>query len=154
MKDSIKISLNSIGISIINDISRDDLLYISINPSKELWTEFNSKPISPKMNKILDKHYLKESQFELDKYRIVKYNDDDIASIIDLEGNSINVKREILDGLLIDYRWSLENETFHFKINNLQIDNQLKISLFPTILSNNEIRLFLFFFFLYLKICF
>jgi hypothetical protein len=60
--------------------------------------------------------------------------------------------------LLIDYRWSLENETFHFKINNLQIDNQLKISLFPTIvyptISNNDIRLFLFCFFIYLKICF
>ena len=76
MKDYIQISLNSIAISILNDISRDDLFYISINPSKELWTErwkFNIKPISPKMNQLLEKYYLKNSEenhFQLDKHRV------------------------------------------------------------------------------------
>ena len=53
--------------------------------------------------------------------------------ISDDEGNSVNVKREILDGLWIGYRWSLENQSLNLKINHLQIDNQLDITLFPTI---------------------
>ena len=80
MKDAIEISLNSIGISVINDILREDLFYISINPSKELWIDRNdlySKPISPKLNKSLEhhyKHYLgnesKSNSYEIDQSRV------------------------------------------------------------------------------------
>jgi hypothetical protein len=78
MKDYIKLSLHSIGISVINDIKREDLLYISINPSKEVWCEtkqFNLKPIGYKINQNLEEHYqtyIQQSQnkFQIDKNRV------------------------------------------------------------------------------------
>jgi hypothetical protein len=49
-------------------------------------------------------------------------------------GNTIYVRHEILDGLWIGFKWSLSNQALHLKINHIQIDNQLQITLFPTIL--------------------
>jgi hypothetical protein len=87
MKNYIQISLHSVGISIINDINRDDLFYISINPSKELWTQtrkFNIKPLGPKLHQSLEDNYKKylkqyqdnsnnqqiENRFKIDKHRV------------------------------------------------------------------------------------
>jgi hypothetical protein len=64
----IQTGFHSIGISIINDRNCDDLFYININPSKEIWTEmknFNSNPIQQKLNQTSEKHYqtyLKDSE--------------------------------------------------------------------------------------------
>jgi hypothetical protein len=87
MNSYIEISFCSVGISIINDINREDLFYISINPSKELWTEtrkFNVKPLGQKLNQSLEEHYktyIKQYQdnsnnqqltnkFQIDKNRV------------------------------------------------------------------------------------
>jgi hypothetical protein len=84
MNDYIQISLNSIGISIINDIKRDDLFYITINPSKNIWTfykNFNIRPLGSKLNQYLEDNYKKylkqfqdnyskENNFNLGKYRV------------------------------------------------------------------------------------
>lgn len=60
--------------------------------------------------------------------------DGDIAEIGDENGNTIFVRREILDGLWAGFKWSPSNQALHFKINHIQIDNQLPVTLFPTIL--------------------
>ena len=52
----------------------------------------------------------------------------------DEKGNSIIVERERLDGLWIGLRWSSKSQSIRLKINHLQIDNQLSVTLFPTIL--------------------
>ncbi len=49
-------------------------------------------------------------------------------------GNTIYVRRQVFDGLWIGFKWSLSNQALHLKINDIQIDNQLQITLFPTIL--------------------
>ena len=80
------------GISILNDINRDDLLYISINPSKYIWTEkhqYKIKPLSCFLNNYLEEHYktyLKhqhghhsfrkqviENKYKIDKNRVRLY---------------------------------------------------------------------------------
>jgi hypothetical protein len=87
MKDNFQLSLHSIGISIINDRNRDDLFYISINPSKELWTEtrkFHVRPLGPQLNQNLEESYRKylqqyqdksnkqqiQNKFQIDKNRV------------------------------------------------------------------------------------
>jgi hypothetical protein len=44
------------------------------------------------------------------------------------------VRREILDGLWIGFQSSLSNKALQLRINHIQIDNQLPLTLFPTIL--------------------
>ena len=87
MKDYIQIGLHSLGISVIDDINREDLFYITINASKELWTEtrnYSVNPIPQKMHQHLDQHYKtylhdKEKsahgqplhhKYEIDKHRV------------------------------------------------------------------------------------
>lgn len=80
MKDTIEFRLNSIGISVINDLSRDDLFYVCINPSKEVWierTDLSDRPISSKLNKSLEHHYKdylskeeKNNSYEIDQWRV------------------------------------------------------------------------------------
>jgi len=82
MKECIELSLHSIGISIIDDIHRQDLFYITINQSKQIWTEtrkFHLKAISPNLNNKLEEHYknfLKEQQNSTDEQIQIKYEID------------------------------------------------------------------------------
>ncbi|CAF4314530.1 unnamed protein product, partial [Adineta steineri] len=43
-------------------------------------------------------------------------------------------KRQALDGLWIDYAWSVTNASLRIKINRVQIDNQLDYTMFPVVL--------------------
>ncbi len=88
MSQYIQISLREIGISIVNDITRDDLLYITINKSKEIWTERRKsvvKPLSRELNHRLEKTYkthtrsrkanpndtrLEQKKYHIDKHRV------------------------------------------------------------------------------------
>ncbi|CAF0900458.1 unnamed protein product [Adineta steineri] len=142
MKEYIQIGIRSVGISIVDDINRADLFYITINQSDEIWTEkrkFNIQPLSSKINQDLEQHYKtflkhkQENKFEIDQNRYVSFNDD-IAEISDNEGHIVHVKRQPLDGLWIGYTWSTKNMAIHCRINHIQIDNQLQITMFPTIL--------------------
>ncbi|CAF1173038.1 unnamed protein product [Adineta ricciae] len=145
MKDYIEISFHSIGLSIIDDINRTDLFYVTINPTKEIWTEkrkISSQPLSIKLNEHLDQHYKTfsksnqqtENQFEIEKNRYVTFNDDESAEITDDEGHRVIVHRECLPGVWFGYSWSFSNMAIHLKVNHIQIDNQLQIAMFPTIL--------------------
>jgi hypothetical protein len=82
MKECIELSLHSIGISIIDDIHREDLFYITINQSKEIWTErrkFQLKSVSSNLNKKLEENYkifLKEQDNSTDEQIETKYEID------------------------------------------------------------------------------
>lgn len=43
-------------------------------------------------------------------------------------------KRQALDGLWIEYAWSVANAALHIRINRVQIDNQLDHTIFPVVL--------------------
>jgi hypothetical protein len=83
MKDYIQIGFHAIGISIINDINHEDLIYISLNPTKDIWTEtrkFSVKSVPQKLNDSLEQHYKtfnkqnqeksNENKFQIDKNRV------------------------------------------------------------------------------------
>lgn len=65
MSQSIEIAVHDIGISIVNDITREELLYISFNRSKVIWTEAKRtrvKPLSNDDNKQLEAEYQKHME--------------------------------------------------------------------------------------------
>jgi hypothetical protein len=56
----IQISIRDIGISVVNDVTRDDLFYITINKSRQIWTEKHKsvvRPLSSELNHDLERHY-------------------------------------------------------------------------------------------------
>ncbi|CAF3774247.1 unnamed protein product [Adineta steineri] len=142
MDQYIEISLYEIGLSIINDINREDLFYITINKSKKIWTETRKsliKPLSQKLNRQLEKKYknhIKQRHiktYHIRKHRLVSF-DDNYAEITDQHGHHVCVQRQSLDGLWIGYAWSKKNTFYHIRINHIQIDNQVENTIFPVIL--------------------
>ncbi|UJR24151.1 hypothetical protein I4U23_027117 [Adineta vaga] len=148
LKDYIELSLHSIGISIIDDVNRNDLFYITINSSNEIWTEkrkISYQPLSTKLNDHLNNHYKTyqkhkesdenfENKFEISDNRYASFCDDGSAEISDKEGHVVHVHHQSLEGLWLGYSWSMSKMAIHAKINHIQIDNQLQIAMFPAIL--------------------
>ena len=53
ISEYIEFNLREIRMSLINDITRDELLYLTINKSKEIWTDIHTH----RLNDRLEKHY-------------------------------------------------------------------------------------------------
>ena len=83
MTQHIQIGMRDIGISVIDDVARNDLFYIAINKSRDVWTETRNayvKPLSRNLNHHIEeqyKNYLKNLEEHPDdeestkkKYRI------------------------------------------------------------------------------------
>jgi hypothetical protein len=62
MDQRIQIGIHDIGISIVNDLTREEMIYISLNKSKAVWTETKKsrvKPLSNDLNNQLEENYQK-----------------------------------------------------------------------------------------------
>ncbi|CAF4006084.1 unnamed protein product, partial [Rotaria sordida] len=151
MNQHIQIGICDIGISVIDDIARNDLFYISISKSKEIWTETRKhlvKPLSRELNHHLDEHYksyikhfnddpnnqeITKKKYRIDNNRNVSF-DEDTAELSDHQGHRIYVHRQTMDGLWIGFAWSTSNQALHVRINRIQIDNEHEFTLFPVVL--------------------
>jgi hypothetical protein len=58
----------------------------------------------------------------------------DIAELVNQKGQKNLAKRQALDGLWIEYAWSVTNAALHIRIHRVQIDNQLDYTIFPVVL--------------------
>ena len=56
------------------------------------------------------------------------------AELVNQKGQKKLAKRQALDGLWIEYAWSVTNNALHIRINRVQIDNQLDYTIFPVVL--------------------
>jgi hypothetical protein len=59
---------------------------------------------------------------------------DDTAELLNSKGQRKPAKRQALDGLSIEYAWSVSNSALHIRLNRVQIDNQLDYTIFPVTL--------------------
>jgi hypothetical protein len=60
MGQHLQVGIKDIGISIVNDTKREEMLYISLNKSKVVWTETKKtrvKPLSSEMHQKLEDLY-------------------------------------------------------------------------------------------------
>jgi hypothetical protein len=60
MGQRIQIGIHDIGLSIVNDITREEIVYISLNKSKVVWTEIRRsrvRPLSHDVNAQLEELY-------------------------------------------------------------------------------------------------
>lgn len=60
MGQRVQIGIHDIGLSIVNDVTREEMLYISLNKSKVVWTETRKsrvRPLSHEVNIHLEELY-------------------------------------------------------------------------------------------------
>ncbi|CAF4190264.1 unnamed protein product [Rotaria sp. Silwood2] len=152
MDQQIQIGIQDIGISIVNDISREEIFYISLNKSKTVWTEMKKsrvKLLSSDNNEHLEELYrthieqceinpdnkqLLEKKYQMEGFQEITFHGD-TAELVDYKDRKKTAKRQALDSLWIEYSFSSTmNSALHLRINRLQIDNQLSYTIFPVML--------------------
>ncbi|CAF4270846.1 unnamed protein product, partial [Rotaria sp. Silwood2] len=147
----LQLGISDVGLSIVNDIKREELLYISIKKSKLIWVQMRKsrvKPFSHDMQTHLEELYkihlqlveqnpndatLHQTKYQMCEYREVIFYEN-AAELVNQKGEHKLAKRKSLDGLWIEYTWSMTNAAFYTCINHIQIDNQLECTNFPSIL--------------------
>ena len=77
--------------------------------------------------------FLKLFHFLIEKKKEISFHDDS-AELTNPKGQKKLAKRQALDGLWIEYAWSVTNAALHIRINRVQIDNQLDYTIFPVVL--------------------
>ncbi|CAF1245225.1 unnamed protein product [Adineta ricciae] len=151
MGQRVQIGIHNIGLSIVNDITREELLYVSLSKSKVVWTETKKsrvRPLSHEVNAHLEELYkthvehheanpddkqLLRKTYHMDQFREIVFHGD-TAELISSKGQRKVAKRQALDGLWIEYAWSVTSAALHIRINRVQIDNQLDYTMFPVVL--------------------
>ncbi|CAF1260195.1 unnamed protein product [Adineta steineri] len=151
MGQRVQVGIHDIGLSIVNDITREEMLYISLNKSKVVWTETRKsrvRPFSHGINIHLEELYrthleqreanpddkeLLKKKYLMEQFPEISFHGDS-AELVNSKGQRQIAKRQALDGLWIEYAWSVTNAALHIKINRVQIDNQLDYTMFPVVL--------------------
>ncbi|CAF4608864.1 unnamed protein product [Rotaria sp. Silwood1] len=147
----LQLGISDVGLSIVNDVQREELLYISLKKSKLLWVQIRKsrvKPFSHDIHTHLEELYKihlqlietnpNDETFRRTKYQIPEYHEvtfyDNAAELINKKGEHKLAKRQPLHGLWIEYTWSMTNAALYACINHIQIDNQLDSTNFPSLL--------------------
>uniref|UniRef100_A0A4W3HA74 Vacuolar protein sorting 13 homolog C n=1 Tax=Callorhinchus milii TaxID=7868 RepID=A0A4W3HA74_CALMI len=132
----ITVSLHSLGLSLVNNESKQEIAYIGITSSGVVWEmkpKQRWKPFSQKHINLLESTYQKH------------FNARSFESWIKLESNfEVNfntmqmrlpaqhrIRRNFLSGIHIEYKQSPHHRSLRAQLNWLQVDNQLPGAIFP-----------------------
>uniref|UniRef100_A0A094ZKC7 Vacuolar protein sorting-associated protein 13A n=1 Tax=Schistosoma haematobium TaxID=6185 RepID=A0A094ZKC7_SCHHA len=145
----IVISLQSIGISLVDNHSRAELAYVSITSSGVRWSQIKRgnrlKPLQLALSENLERAYTNfvNASNDADKVRlsIVKLTDThqpievDFNRMIMLKPDQYGITRAFDPGVFLQYKSSISQMQLHAKLFRLQIDSQRLDSNFPVVLS-------------------
>ncbi|XP_011301984.1 vacuolar protein sorting-associated protein 13C isoform X2 [Fopius arisanus] len=142
----ITMSIHGLGLSLVNNFTRTELLYLCIADSGIIWEIRKSsggrwKALGPHEVLLIEEgyqRYLREVQVcsdtpprvMLEPKLMVDYQNMEL-----LKPNRRYMRRSFQTGLWVQYRTSAHQVQLHAKINRLQIDNQLFDCVFPVILA-------------------
>ncbi|XP_020707369.2 intermembrane lipid transfer protein Vps13 isoform X2 [Athalia rosae] len=142
----ITLNIHGVGMSLVNNISRKELLYMCIASSGVIWESqksrgsrwraFNTKDVIT----IEDGYqkYIRELQIGRDppyKVMLEPKLEVDYLNMEILKPHRRYIRRTFQTGLWVQHRASVHQVQLHAKINRLQIDNQLSDCVFPVILG-------------------
>ncbi|XP_076249315.1 vacuolar protein sorting 13C isoform X2 [Calliopsis andreniformis] len=142
----ITINIHGVGLSLVNNITKSELLYMCIASSGIIWetckfTSHRWRGISTREVNVIEEGYQKYMR----EIQIGKEPPQKIMLDPKLEVDYLNmemikphhryIRRTFQTGLWLLYRTSEHQVQLHAKINRLQIDNQLSECVFPVILA-------------------
>ncbi|XP_076294775.1 vacuolar protein sorting 13C isoform X2 [Lasioglossum baleicum] len=146
IEQEVTISIHGVGLSLVNNITRSELLYMCIASSGIIWE--TSKTTAQRwrglsaheVNTIEEGYqkYIRELQIGRDPSQKVILEpklEVDYMTMEMLRPHRRFLRRTFQTGLWLQYRTSMHQVQLHAKINRLQIDNQLSDCVFPVILA-------------------
>lgn len=144
----IKLSVHGVGLSLVNNVARTEVMYLGIASSGIIWEtcKLNSrrfKPLSVREGAALElayQRFVQEAAVGQDtptSHRVLvdgKLEVDFKAEEV-LRPNRRKLRRTYHTGLWLQLRTSPHQTQLHAKINRLQIDNQMFDCMFPVVLA-------------------
>ncbi|XP_070537095.1 intermembrane lipid transfer protein VPS13A-like isoform X2 [Ptychodera flava] len=141
----VNLSLQGIGLSLVNNTTGTEIAYSGITSSGIVW-EFQKrrrwKTLKVKQVETLENEFKKiQQQYQLGKQVPTGVQALEGGLEVDFEAmkmikpNKRKIRRTYQPGVWVKYKTSEHQLQFHAKINRLQVDNQLPASVFPTILA-------------------
>ncbi|XP_011874480.1 PREDICTED: vacuolar protein sorting-associated protein 13C isoform X2 [Vollenhovia emeryi] len=142
----ITLNIHGIGFSLVNNITKSELLYMCIASSGIIWETCKSlggrwRALNAKEVYAIEEgyqRYIRELQIGKDAdYRMMLEPKlmVDYLNMEMLRPHRRYMRRTFQTGLWLQYRTSMHQVQLHAKINKLQIDNQLSECVFPVILA-------------------
>ncbi|KAL3998071.1 N-terminal region of Chorein a TM vesicle-mediated sorter family protein [Acanthocheilonema viteae] len=136
---SVEISLQGIGISIVDNFKTEEIAYMCIASSAIIWEQFvktRFKPFTIKQMEKVEHAYQAWLPDHSEETVIVDKLEFDFNHMkLKKQKDWIDIRRQFQIGLWMQYRQTPHQSQFHIKVNHLQIDNQLPACVFPCILS-------------------
>ncbi|KAJ8973732.1 hypothetical protein NQ317_012871 [Molorchus minor] len=148
IQQEINVSIHGLGLSLVNNEYRQEVMYIGIASSGIIWetSKMNGKRFKPFGGK--ESTHL-EAAFQT--YLVKQQNNEEDASsrvtlmdgkmLVDFEAGIMikpikrRIRRTFQTGLWMQMKTSLLQTHLHAKINRLQIDNQMFDCIFPVVLA-------------------
>ncbi|XP_023187860.1 vacuolar protein sorting-associated protein 13C isoform X6 [Xiphophorus maculatus] len=139
-QQELKVSLQNLGLSLINNGNRQEIAYIGITSSGVVW-EFKPKnrwkPFSQKNINLLEKVYQSQlsGKTEGGWVRLDSNLEVNLSPAIMMmrQPHACPVRRNFLSGIQVEFKRSLHQRSLRAQLHWLQVDNQLPGAVFPII---------------------
>ncbi|XP_062927043.1 intermembrane lipid transfer protein VPS13C isoform X1 [Mobula hypostoma] len=133
----ITVSLHSLGLSLVNNESKQEIAYIGITSSGVVWEMKRKqrwKPFSQKHINLLERAYQKHLTTRTEEHWI-KLDSNLEANFHRMETRlpqQMSIKRDFISGIHVEYKQSAHHRSLRAQLYWLQVDNQLTGAIFPT----------------------
>ncbi|XP_019622240.1 PREDICTED: vacuolar protein sorting-associated protein 13C-like [Branchiostoma belcheri] len=144
VEQEINLHIHGLGVSLVNNETKTEVSYIGITSSGVIWEEKlrrRWKPLSLKKCNLLEEAYRKNQiLISMGREPITGPQQLDSGLMVDVSDmrmykpNKRNVRRMFEPGIWAQVKMSSHQQALHFKVNRLQIDNQLPACVFPCVL--------------------
>uniref|UniRef100_A0A3Q1EA20 Vacuolar protein sorting-associated protein 13 VPS13 adaptor binding domain-containing protein n=1 Tax=Acanthochromis polyacanthus TaxID=80966 RepID=A0A3Q1EA20_9TELE len=131
-QQEVRVSLQNLGVSLINNSSRQEIAYIGISSSGVVWEmkpKNRWKPFSQKNINLLERTY----QDQLSGKTEGGWMRLDGATMMMRQPFSCQVRRNYLSGIQVEFKQSIHQRSLRAQLHWLQVDNQLPGAIFPII---------------------
>uniref|UniRef100_A0A914WWB3 Uncharacterized protein n=1 Tax=Plectus sambesii TaxID=2011161 RepID=A0A914WWB3_9BILA len=138
IEQQVTMSLQGVGISLVNNLLGLEIAYVAIASSGVMWEQRvrnRFKPLTAKEGHQFESEYnkwqveKKRATVSIDKYTV------DFGNMQLSKPNQTDIRRIFQTGLWLQYRSSPHQLQIHLKINHLQVDNQLPACVFDIVLA-------------------
>ncbi|XP_025082324.1 vacuolar protein sorting-associated protein 13C-like [Pomacea canaliculata] len=136
--------LQSFGLSLVNDLTQEELAFLGITSSGIIWEEKKKrryKALKLKDCKMLEEAYQKyHNDLVVGKIpnitvQLENKMEVDFSSMTAVKPRTFPIRRIFENGIWFNFKSSAHQQQLHAKINRLQFDNQMAHAIFPTVLS-------------------
>ncbi|XP_067348723.1 intermembrane lipid transfer protein VPS13C isoform X2 [Channa argus] len=139
-QQEVKVSLQNLGLSLINNSSRQEIAYIGIRSSGVVWEmkpKNRWKPFSQKNINLLEKTFQDQQSRKIPGGWIKLETNLEVnlsgATMMMRQPFSCQVRRNFLAGIQVEFKQSLHQRSLRAQLHWLQVDNQLPGAIFPII---------------------